>query len=388
MANDRPPRASGETYFFRDQGQFDLIRARLLPELIERRLATKRLRLWSAGCSTGEEAYSLAILVAALLPERGGWDIRILGSDIDRMALAKARRGIYGQWSFRMAPETLRQRHFRRVGDKWALDERIRRMVTFNELDLIGDPYPDREIRDMDLILCRNVFIYFGADAVATVAAKLAATLNPEGYLVAGHTELIGHRVPGLGSRLFADGVVYQKGGDAPDPCPAPSRTQGRGLSPRAFERGCRAPSAAAGESSCGIVTAKARNPLPAMPDPLAAARTLADRGDYDHAELACHQALAANPLAPEAHFLLAQLSQLKRDFKRAGEWLDKTLYLDPGNVAAHLELAALCERAENLPRALTLRRAALDIVRALPGDAVVDPYETTAAEMARWLAP
>ena len=87
-----------------------------------------------------------------------------------------------------------------------------------------------------------------------------------------------------------------------------------------------------------------------------------------------------------EPHFLLAQLAQLRGDFEQAGELLDKTLYLDPGNVAAYLELAALCERADNLPRAQTLRRAALDIVRALPGDAVVEPYETTAAEMAQWL--
>jgi chemotaxis protein methyltransferase CheR len=129
--------------------------------------------------------------------------------------------------------------------------------------------------------------------------------------------------------------------------------------------------------------------PPPAAPDAdgvLARAREFADRGDYARAEAACREALAAAPLAAAPHFLLAQLAQLRGDFAQAGQLLDKTLYLDPLNVPAYLEQAALCERAENLPRAQTLRRAALDIVRALPGNAVVEPYEATAGQMAQWL--
>lgn len=96
---------------------------------------------------------------------------------------------------------------------------------------------------------------------------------------------------------------------------------------------------------------------------------------------------LAVVPLASEPHFLLAQLAQLRGDFERAGELLEKTLYIDPGCVAAYLELAALCERGDNPRRAQTLRRAALDVVRALPGDAPVEPYGASAAEMVIWLA-
>lgn len=373
--NDTAPRASGETYFFRDHGQFDLLRLRLLPELIERRRGTKTLRLWSAGCASGEEAYSLAMLVDMLLPERDGWEILILGSDIDQTALAKARRGHYGQWSFRMVPPALQQRYFRHKGDEWALDERIRRMVTFRAVDLIGEPFPGGELRDMDLILCRNVFIYFDADAVAAVADKLAAALSEDGYLMTAHTELIGHRVRNLQSRLFAEGVVYQRRIQAP-------YTPHLNPPPRAGEAPNIPPPPRAGEGWGG-------GDLPATPgkeDLLTIARNLADRGEYDSAEQTCRQALAVAPLAAEPHFLLAQLAQLRGDFERAGELLDKTLYLDPRCVAAYLEQAALCERAENLPRAQILRRAALDIVRTLPGDAVVDPYETTAVEMAQWL--
>jgi len=125
----------------------------------------------------------------------------------------------------------------------------------------------------------------------------------------------------------------------------------------------------------------------PSAESRLAAAHEFADRGEYGLAEQACRQILAVAPLAPEPYFLLAQLAQLRGDFAQAGGLLDKALYLVPGSVAAHLEMAALCERADNLPRAQALRRAALDIVRRLPGDAVIEPYETTAAEMTQWLA-
>ncbi len=365
------PRTSGETYFFRDRGQSDLLRLRLLPELIGRRRAAKTLRLWSAGCASGEEAYSLAILVDMLLPERDGWDIFILGSDINATALAKARRGRYGQWSFRITPPELQQRYFRSSGDEWELDERIRRMVSFRAGDLVSEPCPGGELRDMDLILCRNVFIYFGTDAVRAVADKLAAALSEGGYLMTGHTELMGHRVRNLQSRLFVEGVVYRR--LAPlVPLPAGHRPPARVAPPPAVAQrapGVPPPAAASAE------------------DLLATARELADRGEYAGAEQACRRALSVAPLAPGPHFLLAQLAQLGGDFERAGKLLDQTLYLDPGCVAACLELAALCERTDKLPRARALRRAALDIVRALPGDATVEPYETTAAEMAQWLA-
>jgi chemotaxis protein methyltransferase CheR len=371
---DSVRRANGETYFFRDHGQFDLLRLRLLPELIERSRGTKLLRLWSAGCASGEEAYSLAILVDMLLPVRDGWEILILGSDIDEAALAKARRGLYTQWSFRMAPSALKQDCFQRQGDVWELDERIRRMVTFRAGDLIGDAFPAEESGTMDLILCRNVLIYFEADAVSTVADKLAAALSEGGYLMTGHTELIGHRLRNMQSRLFVEGVVHQRLAPS-EPIVRPAAKVPRPV-PIA------APSVPAMRGH--------RIPPPAWPsaeDLLAAARESADRGGYGFAEQACRRALAVAPLAPAPHFLLAQLAQLRGDFAQAGELLDKTLYLDPSNVAAHLELAALCERAENLARAQTLRRAALDIVRRLPGDATIEPYETTAAEMTQWLA-
>lgn len=368
---EAPPRVSGETHFFRDRGQFDLLRLRLLPELIERRGAARTLRLWSAGCSSGEEAYSLAMLVDALLRRREEWDVLILASDIDEAALAKAARGRYGPWSFRTAPKELRQCYFRRRGDEWELDDRIRTMVSLRRLDLVRDSFPGGDLRDMDLILCRNVFIYFDAATVAAVAAKLADSLCEGGYLMTAHTELSGYHLPQLQSRLFAESVVHQR----------VVAVAARPVMPTVSSSPRPALPAAAPTQPTPVA------PLADAAQLLAQARQLADRGDYGGAAAGCRGALAADPLAAGPHFLLAQLAQLGGDFDGAERLLEKTLYLDPASIAAYLELAALCERAGNAARADTLRRTALALVRALPDDAPVEPYGAAAAEMARWLA-
>jgi chemotaxis protein methyltransferase CheR len=354
---------SSETFFFRDHGQFDLLRFHLLPELIAQQSSHKTLRLWSAACSSGEEAYSLAMLIDMLLPQREDWSILILGTDIDSKAIAKAQRGRYGEWSFRMFPAELQERYFHLEGKQWILEERIRSMVTFRVSNLVSECFPDAnsELHDMALILCRNVFIYFEPAAVFAVATKFAETLRNGGYLLTAHTELIGHSVLELESRLLAEGVVYQ--------------------------RRIRNPA-----ESCYIPHSGETHPPPTPPciveeNLLKAARNHADRGEFDLAERLCHQALAVAPLAATPFFLLAQLAQVKEDFDQAKEYLNKAIYLDPEFVAAYLELAALCERANDNPRALTLRHAALGIARTLPNNELIEQYETTAGELAQWLA-
>jgi len=413
---------SVETFFFRDHGQFDLLRLRLLPELIERHSNDKTLRLWSAGCSSGEEAYSLAMLVDMLLPDRNIWKIFILGTDLDSMAITKAQQGYYRKWSFRMFPEAMRQRYFNNADVPSAhslnsdqhlflINERIRNMVTFQVGNLVGDPFPDADscLHDMDLILCRNVFIYFDSVAVPAVATKFAATLVNKGYLMTAHTELIGHSIKGLESKLFAEGVVYQRHDYLPV-WSNPEATQDQPISrehnPSHYEQANLAsqseffahqaedkidafshkltPAWEQGGAWQGVQVALQTRPHSV--DLCASARSHADRGEYDLAEEKCREALAADPLAASAYFLLAQLFQIKGNLIQATEFLNKTIYLDPRCVAGYLELAALYERDGNVPYALTLRRTALGIVRTLPSDEQIEQYERTAGELAQWL--
>ena len=162
---------TGETYFFRDKGQFALLRNWILPELIEHKKSIRSLRLWSAGCSTGEEAYSIAILLHELLPQRKDWNTLILGTDINDKAIEKAKAGIYGQWSFRMINPEIQRRYFQKRKDEWEIDARIREMVKFQVGNLKENPFPDytSDMHDIDIILCRNVFIYFNDEAIAII---------------------------------------------------------------------------------------------------------------------------------------------------------------------------------------------------------------------------
>jgi chemotaxis protein methyltransferase CheR len=132
-----------ETHFFRDAGQFDALYTNILPELIERRRQLRTLRLWSAGCASGEEPYSLAILLHELLPDLNDWSITILGTDINTNALDRARRGAFSAWSFREdKARQMRDKYFAPDGTRWELLPEIRRMVAFTRLNLASPIYP------------------------------------------------------------------------------------------------------------------------------------------------------------------------------------------------------------------------------------------------------
>ena len=176
----------GETYFFRDTDQFSTIRDVILPDLSASNVG-RAVRLWSAGCATGEEAYSLAIL----MHERRE-AARIIATDISRSALARGRKAVYREWSLRGVPEAVVGQYFRRSQGRFELHRQIRDAVEFRYLNLAESrAYPAVEsgITDMDLILCRNVLIYFDAATVKQVASRLIDSLSPGGWLLVGASD-------------------------------------------------------------------------------------------------------------------------------------------------------------------------------------------------------
>jgi chemotaxis protein methyltransferase CheR len=413
-----------ETYFFRDEAQMMLLRLTLLPELIERNRRERSLRLWSAGCSTGEEAYSLAILIHELLPDRDQWDVRIVGTDINENSLEAARRGSYGAWSFRSMDPALRERYFAPERELYRVDDHLRAMVTFRPLNLVRDTLPDAGagIRAMDLILCRNVFIYFAPDTIEAVLAKLAATLCGGGYLMTGHAEFHDRPPPSLRVRLFPGAVVYQSS-------PPPARTQPIGGQP--------APSAAVGIPARNRTEAPPRSwqvqgvvaptvspiprPAPAAvvePEALLAAaererhagrhgaalgqlslllhrhprharalclsaRIYADLGEHVRSEELCRQAIEQNPLDAAAYLLLASIADERGNRQEAKALLKKVVYLAPDAVTAYLELAAIYASEGDPSRSRTMRRAALDVLRSFPSEQPIEPWgDVTAGEL------
>ncbi len=176
---------TNETLFFRDPAQYDAIRTILLPRLMEERRDTRKLRFWSAAASTGQEAYSLAML----LIEAGlsGWDIQILGTDFSSKVLDRARSGSYQQIEVnRGLPAALLVKHFRRHGAEWQLSDAVRRMVNFETIDLRSSL---RALGPFDLVFCRNVMIYFDAETRKKILNELHGTLFRSGWLLLGGVE-------------------------------------------------------------------------------------------------------------------------------------------------------------------------------------------------------
>ena len=176
------------TSFFREKHHFETIRKAVLPEKIA--TGKKRLRIWSAGCSTGEEPYSIAITLAECLTDIHSWDIKITASDIDTNVINHATNAVYQSANFKSVDTHIVQKYFEKGvdvnADKFRVIDRIRQMVSFQSLNLL-DQWLFRE--KFDFIFCRNVVIYFGPETRSKLLGRFAAQLNEKGYLFMGHSE-------------------------------------------------------------------------------------------------------------------------------------------------------------------------------------------------------
>ncbi|MGX1785960.1 CheR family methyltransferase [Bosea sp. NPDC055332] len=180
---------TNETLFFRDRTPFDLFRNVILPEKLAANTESRTLRIWCAAVSTGQEAYSLAMLLDEAVDRFAGWTIEILGTDISADVLDRARQGLYSQFEVqRGLPIQLLLKHFRQEGDKWRLSERIRDMVTLQQHNLLES---NHQFGQFDIIFCRNVLIYFDVPTKARVMSALAERLARNGAFILGAAETV-----------------------------------------------------------------------------------------------------------------------------------------------------------------------------------------------------
>ena len=207
---------TNETYFFRELFQLKAFSDEVIPELIKSKSAqgSRSLRIWSAGCSTGEEPYTIAILVS-VIPELSGWDIEIIGTDISQKVLQHARRAIYGKSSFRTTEEHDLTHFFHQEDDGYKVNESIRKLVTIRHLNLFDTDQLSR-LGKVDLIFCRNVIIYFGQTAKKQVIESFYSALFDGGFLLLGHSESLMNISTRFTLRHFKNDMIYQKTGLIP----------------------------------------------------------------------------------------------------------------------------------------------------------------------------
>ncbi|MFA5515868.1 MAG: protein-glutamate O-methyltransferase CheR [Desulfuromonadales bacterium] len=203
---------TNETYFFREDFQLKTFTQEIIPEICRRKEKegqSKRLRIWSAGCSTGEEPYTIAMLLLEIAALRD-WQIEIIGTDISQKVLQIARKSVYGSASFRSTPVEYQNRYFTPVDGRFRIGDQVKNLVTISHLNLFDAPRVSL-LGKMDVIFCRNVIIYFDLAAKKRVIETFYQRLHPEGFLLLGHSESLMNISNSFTLRHFVHDMVYQR---------------------------------------------------------------------------------------------------------------------------------------------------------------------------------
>jgi chemotaxis protein methyltransferase CheR len=357
-----------ETYFFRNEPQFDALRTSVLPSLIEhrRQRGQLQLRLWSAGCATGEEPYSLAMLLQALLPDIEQWHITIMATDLNENNLERARRGLYRSWSFRNeTPSDIRERWFTREGETLKLSSVIRRMVILKPLNLISEIYPSFETgtMNMDLILCRNVTIYFDQVTTQRIAQRFYDALNTEGWLVVGHAEPMSSVYAGFAACNFPNTVLYQKVALPNEEKPIVSTEFS--LSTIKVPVPITVPVIRESKPS-DVIPVKADTKFDKYWEH---AQQAADAELWDIALTWLNRAQTEDQFQPQVYHLRALVQWQLGDMAEALSSLRQALYCDNSFALAHYTIAEVYETQRNHRLALRHWRLAQDSIEGLPSD-------------------
>jgi len=375
----------GETYFFRDKKSLEAVKQYVLPELVSaRRGREQRIRIWCAGCATGEEPYSIGILLDDAFPGLLDWAVTILATDINPRFLDKAQAGVYGEYSFRDTPQWVRERYFNKTRKGFAILPRIREMVTFEYHNLVEDPYPSlvNNTNAMDIIFCRNVLMYFSPPRARDLVEHFYRSLIDGGWLFVSPVET--SQV--LFSRFEAvnvDGVTLYRKGPAPAyyipaplaerkvpapelaelkrrtpviPSPSPItpplsvvqpkiieevKEQGAYEKARAlYEQGLYAKAVEIiihpGEKTVAGADVKSMALL---------ARAFANQGRLNDALQWCEKAISSDKLNPGLYSLAATILQEQGLLDKAAVLLRQAIYLDRNFVLAHFALANLARQ-------------------------------------------
>lgn len=414
----------GETYFFRDEKQIQTLREHLLPQIITAHKHDRRIRIWSAGCASGEEPYTLSMLLSELIPDLDLWSICILGTDINKTVLKKGKEARYRPWSFRQTDPVFQSRYFRPKSEEYEVIPQIRKNVHFEYLNLKEPVYPSllTNTNAMDLILCRNVAIYYSEDVVRHVVARFHQCLLAGGWLMMGAAETGIPVFDQYAYHIFSGGTVYRK---LNEPAAAPERFHGRTeMIPKdpepiqfmekvffsttekdvptvmkdvpfvepvatpasAHDALWENPPAASNLREQGSEMIRQKRYEEAMDVFLRCiaenpqdtkslyelGRVYANVGRMEEAKSFCEQAIEINPLNAEVYYTLALIHQESGDNKEAMECLKRALFLAPDFALAHFSMAILTQQLNQKEKTESHRRQAVLLATAMAPEMVL----------------
>ena len=366
-----------ETYFWREPQVFSALTDHILPGLIKsKKNGEKSIRIWSAGCSTGEEPYSIAIALHKTIKKIEDWDINILATDINPKALDKAMTGIYGTWSFRNSPAWLKSGYFHHKEDRqYEIIPEIKKMVTFSCLSLV-EMSAISNANTMDIIFCRNVLMYFTSEWVSKISQNLFNSLSEDGWFVVSSSELSSYVFPQFTPVNFPGAVLYRKGKNGSayscnipsDEIPEstsysipseeadiqPSSTPFNPLQPLSSDFAGRSPlrrtqSVAFFDHRNEVKVVAKEEPQPQLKtredilnENKILIRLLADQGHLEEALSLCDEAIASEKLVPGLYFLRASILQELDKSSEAIASLKQAIYSDPDYIMGHFALGNL----------------------------------------------
>lgn len=427
----------GETYFFREPRALEILTAQILPPLMQaRQFGDRHLRIWSAACCTGEEPYSIAMTLATSIPRLAEWQVSIIGTDINPRFLQRAVSGVYTAWSFRSTPDWIKTRYFQPTDDnRFALCQEIRQMVTFLPLNLADDvfPPPVNAAGTIDVIFCRNVFIYFSPERSQTVIRNFHQALSDGGWLIVSPSEtayltedsftpvsfpgIIAHRkkdpsarphqetqpVPRLASPLApktrlmplsdliksagplptAEAKSKERSATAPAPAPLPTPAPTPPVTaPPEPDRYSEAKSLYE-QGRYLEVSEKLRNAatgsesaLLNQEEMLLLIRACVNQGASDEAIVWCHKAIAEDVLNPRFYYLLATVLLEQDREEEASQALRQTLYLDSKFILAHFTFGNLSLRQKKTREARRHFQNAVVLLRQQHRDTILPESE------------
>jgi chemotaxis protein methyltransferase CheR len=365
----------GETYFFRNKAQFDVLMKFVLPEIVQRKERSwdKCFRAWSAGCSRGDEAYSIVMALMEVLPSYKEWSLCILGTDINRNGLACSKEAIYGEKDISHLPKEYLSKYFNIQGSSYILNPEVRELVQFEYHNLAKDPFMHEKMQNLDIIFCRNVTIYFDPQTTRRVIDNFYNCLCQEGYLFLGHAETLWQITNTFESVEFPQSFIYRKRlnpvqADAGKPFIAIPEINLENMIPSLpppttlYQNDSRSvPKQKGSEPATSLSRFESKpkdredegstldNPQPPLFESnpnedhqsscLTQAIHLANEAKYKEAADILKKIIEENNLSVEAYYLLGVLSYKNSDFKESEDQFRKVIYINPDSILAYFNL-------------------------------------------------